>query len=155
MRTLIKADYIPNYDLYFDDILNSKILVAKSKGILETMKNAKGKKAMSKRNPVHTEITNFEGEVWKPVVWNGGIYAKDFEVSNLGRVRNTADGSIVPSYYAETRKANQVHLGETTTPSVAHLVAESFVPNDFGFTKIVHLDGDYQNDRWDNLEWER
>lgn len=94
-----------------------------------------------------------EGIVWKPVTWNGGIYANEFEVSNLGEIRERDTKNPVVKYFAPTRKANQVHLGEVTTPSVAHIVAEEFVPNPHGLPFVAHIDGDYQNDKWDNLVW--
>lgn len=155
MRTLIAEKCTADYDCYYDSLTFGYMMVPKHKSYVEEISRnfCEKKKVMSPRNPVHTIVRKIEGEEWKPVVWGGGIYANEFEVSNLGRVRSVATKEIITTYYAETRKGNQVHLGDATTPNVAHLVAESFVPNDCGGKFICHLDGDYQNDRWDNLEW--
>ncbi len=88
-------------------------------------------------------------EEWKPI--------KDFEnyeVSNLGRVRNSR-GHIMKlhqnqvGYYQAPMSKN----GKAYLKCVHKLVAEAFIENPRGCTEVNHIDETRANNRVDNLEW--
>lgn len=80
----------------------------------------------------------------------------NYQISSYGRVRNhvrrqpvalslTQQGAVKVNLFADNK-----HY----TRSVKRLVAENFVPgHTFVFDTPIHLDGDQQNNRADNLVW--
>ena len=98
-------------------------------------------------------------EVWKPI--------KDFEnyeVSNLGRVRNTIFKNNIcekpkikilkqclqnSGYLKTTIRKNKKQYNKT----IHRLVAETFIPNPNNLPCINHKDGNKHNNCVDNLEW--
>lgn len=91
-----------------------------------------------------------EKEVWKDVFGYEGLY----EVSTLGRVRNSKSGrirkqSINKGYYV-------VGLSKDARKKmffVHRLVAVAFVPNPEGKREVNHLDEVKTNNKADNLGW--
>lgn len=62
----------------------------------------------------------------------------------------------VPQYYDESGYAYVIlekETGEIEKRYVHELVAETFLPNPKGLTRIRHKDGDKRNNCVDNLEW--
>lgn len=89
-------------------------------------------------------------ELWKPIKNFNGYY----EISNLGRVRNTLTGHIKkPSkkrtgYWKVCLSVKGVHK----TESIHRLVATHFIPNPHNLPEVDHLKGkDYNT--VDDLEW--
>lgn len=88
-------------------------------------------------------------EVWKDI--------KDFpnyEVSNMGRVRNKLTGNMI---HQQVRKRGYVKVqlwrnGKDYTRDVHRLVAISFLGYKEGL-EVNHIDGDKSNNRINNLEW--
>lgn len=119
--------------------------------------------------PMKPELKDIEGEEWRPVenknrYFGGDVdYGNYYEISNLGRLRtinlqNAAKSSISVGYDAPTRKAMQFHLnhksGMNTCPDVKYIVADAFLgEHDLQDNMVVHIDGDYHNNRADNLKW--
>ena len=116
-----------------------------------------------------------EGEEWRPVVNTGRYrsgntdYTRSHEVSNMGRLR-TLDyedpmrSRISTGYDAPTRKARQFHLDaktadgewEKTTPPVHTMVADAWLDAPEGNIEdydVEHIDGNYHNNRADNLRY--
>ena len=119
--------------------------------------------------PMNPDLKDLEDEEWRPVPNKGRYfggeadYGNYYEISNLGRLRtinlqNAAKSSISCGYDAPTRKAMQFHLnhksGMNTCPDVKYMVADAFLgEHDLENNMVVHIDGDYHNNRSDNLKW--
>lgn len=119
--------------------------------------------------PMKPELKDEEGEEWRPVPNNGRYFGGDveygnyYEISNFGRLRtinlqNAAKSTISCGYDAPTRKAMQFHLnqesGMNTCPDVKYMVADAFLgEHDPEDNMVIHIDGDYHNNRADNLRW--
>lgn len=119
--------------------------------------------------------SEIQGEEWRPVqnpgLYFGGDvdYSKSYEVSNMGRIRvidfnDPMRSRISGGYDAPQRKARQFTMyganerGERrkTTPHLANMVAAAFLDPPEGELSsyyVEHLDGDYNNNRLDNLRY--
>ena len=119
--------------------------------------------------PMNPDLKDLEDEEWRPVPNKGRYfggeadYGNYYEISNLGRLRtinlqNAAKSTISCGYDAPTRKAMQFHLnhksGMNTCPDVKYMVADAFLgEHELENNMVVHIDGDYHNNRADNLKW--
>lgn len=87
-------------------------------------------------------------EIWKTIK-----IAPNYEVSNLGRVRNRKGLILRPStahgYYHVILMNNKKRICRT----VHRLVAEAFIPNPNNYPCINHKDECRTNNTVDNLEW--
>lgn len=92
----------------------------------------------------------FTAEIWKKAVGY-----ETFEVSNLGRVKNTRLGIIKAQrkthngYLIVTLKGN----GVKHTEYVHRLVAKAFIDNPKQFPSVNHIDENKENNCVNNLEW--
>lgn len=107
----------------------------------------------------------WEEEIWKDIEGYEGLY----QVSNLGRVRSvirvvvdrkctrcmkskilkqTPSTGKLPYFYVSLSKG-----GKVQKRMVHRLVAETFIPNVELKPQVNHIDGNPQNNRYDNLEW--
>jgi hypothetical protein len=89
-----------------------------------------------------------KGEEWRTIT------NYDYEVSNLGNVRNK-DGIILKtsalnSGYLQVQLSNN---GEKKNMLIHRLVADAFIKNDHNKKTVNHKDGDKSNNKVDNLEW--
>lgn len=76
-------------------------------------------------------------------------YRSRYEVSDLGRVYSGGNEmSLVGGRYVRLCRD-----GSSERRDVAYLVARAFVANPEGREFVWHADGDYRNNRADNLEW--
>lgn len=95
-------------------------------------------------------------EIWKTLEEN-----KNYQVSNLGRVRSVFKGEgkeIVMKPVVD--KGGYLRIGlsggsrsKHTTRLVHQLVALAFIPNPSGYREINHIDGNKLNNTVSNLEW--
>ena len=89
-------------------------------------------------------------EVWKAI-----SDFNNYEVSNLGRVRNITTGKVLKpvldgrGYY----KANLYKQNKAYTRSIHRLVATEFIPNSDKLPEVNHKDEDKTNNSIENLEW--
>ena len=89
-------------------------------------------------------------EVWKP------ICGYDYEVSDLGNVRNKKNHNILTHYdYNRTGYIRVILFKEHKRKRffIHRLVAETFIPNPERKPMVNHKDGNKQNNRLENLEW--
>lgn len=89
-------------------------------------------------------------EIWRDIKGYEGFY----QVSNLGRVRNSMTDKIlkpVPNhrYLRVTLCKNGVHK----LFRIHRLVAQAFIPNPDNLPTVNHKDQDKTNNCVDNLEW--
>ena len=116
------------------------------------------------------EETEIPGEEWRPIENKGRYFkgaadfSRDFEVSNMGRVRiidyqDPMRSIITSGYDAPYRNARQITIripGMRTTPPLHTLVADAWLPEPPGGIEnyfVEHIDGNYQNNRADNLRY--
>lgn len=89
-------------------------------------------------------------EIWKTIDdW------PNYQVSNLGQVRNKNTGKLMKQTFGRDGRYFSVYLcnqGKENTQSVHRLVAEAFLGKHPGLM-VNHIDGDRLNNRADNLEW--
>ena len=115
----------------------------------------------------------YSDEDWRPVqnigrYFGGEVdYSSYYEVSNYGRLKtinfkNALRSNIQDGYDAPTRNAMQFHLNGfgddgtsmKTCPDVKYIVADAWLePHDMKRFKVIHLDGDYHNNKVNNLKW--
>lgn len=110
-------------------------------------------------------------EIWKPIP----NYEKDYEASNLGRIRTATTKTSYTKMHGERhwqqrilkyksknentyKTGYRVDLwknGKPKTYLVARLVASTFIKNELSNNKLTinHIDGNRLNNKIDNLEW--
>ena len=111
-----------------------------------------------------------DGEEWRPIRNKGRFfggqtdYERTYEVSNMGRIRivdlvDPMRSKISTGYDAPGKKCRNFHLnipGYKTTPPVHTIVADAWLPDPPGGIDkyyVAHIDGNYHNNRADNLEY--
>jgi hypothetical protein len=85
-------------------------------------------------------------EVWKDIKG----FARLYEVSNLGRVRNKKTRLILKLIYVSYTYRIII---KTTNINVAKIVAQHFIPNPYNYTNVIHIDGNKGNLKVSNLKW--
>ena len=99
-------------------------------------------------------------ERWEPIVGYEGLY----EVSNLGKVRNSRIGThnyhkelaLQPNGRRGSAKYISIGLWKNNKPKYKYLhrlVAEAFIPNPDNKLYVNHIDGYPYNNAVTNLEW--
>lgn len=127
-----------------------------------------------KNNPdLEAKANEFPNEEWRPVqnigrYFDGEVdFSLYYEVSSEGRLKvvdlkDAASSYISVGYDAPTRNAMQFHLNshdkngnaKKTCPDVKNIVADAFLePHDIKKFIVVHIDGDYHNNKVSNLMW--
>ena len=94
-------------------------------------------------------------EIWKDIKGYEGLY----QVSSRGRIKslcfNHTDYSKIMKKGSNTSydKIILTHNYKQKTFLIHRLVAETFIPNPFGFKCVNHKDGNKMNNNVENLEW--
>jgi len=94
-------------------------------------------------------------ELWKTIE-----YANKYEVSNLGNIRTKNTNRLRSLNIESLRKDNKrvrpglINNEDKNKGYYLHrIVAEHFIDNPDNLPEVNHIDGDYYNNKVDNLEW--
>ncbi|WP_198175071.1 NUMOD4 domain-containing protein [Spirosoma arboris] len=93
--------------------------------------------------------------MWKPLV----DYKGQYEVSDLGQIRSLQSGNIVRTQLSDsgtsyvTLRPLGSELGTEVCAFIDELVAKAFLANPKNYKRVVHIDGDLQNNKASNLRW--
>lgn len=89
--------------------------------------------------------------------WSTNESLENYEVSNIGRVRNSKTGRVLsPSLDSKGYETVKVkENGKMVTKRVGRLVADVFIPEENGKNAIGYIDGNKRNNRADNLKRKR
>jgi len=93
-------------------------------------------------------------EIWKTIK-----YAPNYEISNLGNIKNKKTNRLLTINYERLKKDNKrarpglSHNGKIKGYYLHRIVAEHFLDNPDNLPEVNHIDGDFYNNNLDNLEW--
>lgn len=87
-------------------------------------------------------------EVWKDIAGYEGRY----QVSTLGRVRNSRTGTI-RKLVKDGSGYLKINLTRYDQPLVHRLIAKAFIPNPENKPEVNHKNRNKLDNRLDNLEW--
>lgn len=100
-------------------------------------------------------MIEIENEIWKPIQ---GF--DNYEVSSMGRVKNVRRGWLLNPFFMKNRNKGKYGVvglranKKTHMKCVHQLVADAFLPpEDARLYKIAHKNGDFTDNRAENLEW--
>lgn len=89
-------------------------------------------------------------EIWKDIVG----FEIHYEVSNLGNIRRKKSKRLRRIDYATIYPTILLSVeGKHKTFRVHRIVANAFLPKEDGKTHVNHINGDKQDNRFENLEW--
>ena len=94
------------------------------------------------------------GEVIINEEWRSIDGYLNYQVSNIGRVRNSKTGRILKPAYSNTYLAVPLGKdGKYTSTNIHRLVANEFVENLDNKPFVDHIDGNRENNIYTNLRW--
>lgn len=86
-------------------------------------------------------------------MWKTIQYEINYEVNELGQIRNKETKQIKSLRYSNKGYARVTLYPSGKTYSVHRLVADGFIENPNNFPSVNHKDGVKKNNTVDNLEW--
>jgi hypothetical protein len=150
-------------------IFQPKKKVVFSKPANMTVKDYFEKIVLPNNDEIAAMVAMYDDEVWLPIqnigrYFEGEVdYSQFYEVSNKGRIKmidcsNAMKSNISVGYDTPTRNAMQFTLndrnGKRTTSDVKYMVADAFLgDHDIKLNEVIHIDGDYHNNKSENLMW--
>ena len=107
-------------------------------------------------------LNDMKGEVWKDIIG----YEKNYKISNYGRIkslRRLYEKTVWVKYRDECIKKlliQNISVFVTLSKNaintnfrIKDLVASHFLENPDNKTEVIHINGDYLNNRFDNLKY--
>lgn len=92
----------------------------------------------------------FVNEMWKPILPHFVNGVQNYSISSEGRIKNPR--GVIRRGYDHSSGYKRVSIGDTDF-CVHRLVAQAFLPNFFGKTRVNHKDGDKSNPKLFNVVW--
>lgn len=87
-------------------------------------------------------------------------YASNYEISNLGNVKNLLKNKLLTINYDRLKKTKtrarpylRNNNGEIKGYYLHRIVAEHFIENSHNYSEVNHKDGNFYNNKSSNLEW--
>jgi hypothetical protein len=94
-------------------------------------------------------------EIWKTI-----NYATKYEISNLGNIKNIKSKRLININIERHKKDNKRvrpglinNEGKNLGYYLHRIVAQHFIDNPNNLPEVNHIDGDFYNNKADNLEW--
>tara|TARA_B100001094_G_scaffold329118_1_gene391144 strand:- start:161 stop:1510 length:1350 start_codon:yes stop_codon:yes gene_type:complete len=93
-------------------------------------------------------------EIWKTIQ-----YTPNYEVSNMGNIKNKKTNKLLTINYERLKKDNKrarpglSHNGKIKGYYLHRIVAEHFLDNPDNLPEVNHINGDFYNNKVENLEW--
>ena len=93
-------------------------------------------------------------EIWKTIT-----YSPNYVVSNMGTIKNIKTNKPITINYERLKKDNirarpgLSHNGKIKGYYLHRIVAEHFIDNPGNLPEVNHIDGDFYNNKAENLEW--
>ena len=93
-------------------------------------------------------------ELWKQI-----SYAHNYEISNLGNIRNTRSNKLLTINYDRLKKTkSRARPGLSVNGKIKgyylhRIVAEHYIENTNKLPEVNHKDGNFYNNKVSNLEW--
>jgi hypothetical protein len=95
-----------------------------------------------------------ENELWKTIT-----YASNYAISNMSNIKNTKTNKLITINYDRLKKDNKrarpglSNDGKIKGYYLHRIVAEHFIDNPENLPEVNHIDGDFYNNKVENLEW--
>jgi hypothetical protein len=98
-------------------------------------------------------------ETWRPILLGLFNLPSHYEVSSIGRVRNSSTGRVIKSYFVTNRNGDLYEKVDLWRGNLRHkrfvhrLVCEAFHPNPEQKSEVNHGDCNTLNNAEWNVEW--
>ena len=110
--------------------------------------------ALGEQEKVHQYIHDISNPIWAPIFINGKKV--EYEISNIGTVKNLKTGKLLSTYVADKNKYRYVSLTVNHVQyrkTIHRLVAIAFIPNPENKPEVNHINCKKWLNWVGNLEW--
>ena len=107
------------------------------------------------KKAINDYIVDWYKPKWRTVVYNGQEIS-DYKVSNVGTVMNVKTTKILKgrkNEFGYIRDDIKISNNRYKSAKIHRLVAEAFIPNPDNKSIVINKDGNYSNNKVDNLMW--